>query len=67
VIILNGAATELESGKTVADVLELLGLALEAPGIAVAVNGEVIARREWETFALPIQARVEVLNAMQGG
>ena len=33
----------------------------------VAIDGEVLPRACWETFALPRDARVEVLTAMQGG
>jgi sulfur carrier protein len=35
--------------------------------VAVAVDGAVVPRGGWETFALPEDARVEVLTAMQGG
>ena len=34
---------------------------------AVAVDGEVIPRAQWEVFRLSEGARVEVLSAMQGG
>ena len=44
-----------------------LGLEADARGVAVAVDGEVVPRACWETFALPEDARVEVLTAMQGG
>ena len=36
-------------------------------GVAVAVDGEVVPRARWESFALGADARVEVLTAMQGG
>jgi len=39
----------------------------QARGVAVAVDGEVVPRAAWSTFALPEHARVEVLTAMQGG
>ena len=38
-----------------------------ARGVAVAVNGEVVPRSEWEGFALSDGMRVEVLRAVQGG
>ena len=44
-----------------------LGLPLDARGVAVAVDGEVVPRAAWQTFALDADARVEVLTAMQGG
>lgn len=66
-IVLNGQDSELSAGETVAHVLHTLGLPLDARGIAVAVDGEVVPRAVWSTFALPDGARVEVLTAMQGG
>jgi sulfur carrier protein len=67
VIVLNGERSELPTGQTVAAVLAELGLGLEARGVAVAVDGEVVARSEWSSFTLGDGARVEVLAAMQGG
>jgi sulfur carrier protein len=66
-MILNGEPAEIPAGETVVSVLERLGLQADARGVAVAVDGEVLARACWETFALPEDARVEVLTAMQGG
>jgi sulfur carrier protein len=67
VIVLNGERSELRAGETVATALHALGLALEARGVAVAVDGEVVPRASWASFALGEDARVEVLTAMQGG
>ncbi|HWJ50564.1 MAG TPA: sulfur carrier protein ThiS [Solirubrobacteraceae bacterium] len=66
-IVLNGQDSDLGAGATVADVLARLDLQLDARGVAVAVDGEVVPRAAWATFALPEGARVEVLTAMQGG
>jgi sulfur carrier protein len=67
VIILNGQSSDALPGETVATVLERLGLSPDARGVAVAVDGEVVPRAGWQTFALQENARVEVLTAMQGG
>jgi sulfur carrier protein len=67
VIVLNGQSCEARAGETVAVLLARLGLAMDARGIAVAVDGEVVPRAAWESFALGEDARVEVLTAMQGG
>ncbi|KQO55245.1 thiamine biosynthesis protein ThiS [Methylobacterium sp. Leaf87] len=41
---------------------------IESPqGIAIAVNGAVIRRRDWETTQLEEGDRVEIVRAMQGG
>lgn len=66
-IVLNGQDSDLRVGETVGDVLARLGLPLDARGVAVAVDGEVVQRAAWATFALAVDARVEVLTAMQGG
>jgi sulfur carrier protein len=67
VIVLNGQASELRAGDTLVCALARLGLELDARGVAVAVDGEVVPRRAWDSFELPRDARVEVLTAMQGG
>jgi sulfur carrier protein len=66
-IYLNGNARDDGAGETVAAVLGLLGLPGDARGVAVAVEGEVVPRAGWHTFAIPDGARVEVLTAAQGG
>jgi sulfur carrier protein len=67
VIFVNGNERALGGGESPVAVLELLELAPDARGVAVAVNGEVVPRAVWGTFAIPEGARVEVLTAMQGG
>jgi sulfur carrier protein len=67
VIRLNGHDSDVPPGETVAAVLARLDLSPEARGVAVAVDGEVVPRAEWGSFALGEHARVEVLTAMQGG
>jgi sulfur carrier protein len=66
-ILVNGQSSDLPAGETVAGALGRLGLSVDARGVAVAVDGEVVPRAAWESFALATDARVEVLTAMQGG
>jgi len=66
-IMLNGQRADLHAGETVVAVLAHLGLDGDARGVAVAVDGEVVPRDAWASFALGEDARVEVLTAMQGG
>jgi len=66
-ILLNGERSELAAGETLAAALERLGVAPDKRGVAVAVDGEVVPRAQWQSFVLSEQARVEVLTAMQGG
>ncbi len=66
-ISLNGETSQVRAGDTVALVLSGLGIAEDARGVAVAVDGEVVPRARWESYVLPEDAAVEVLTAMQGG
>jgi sulfur carrier protein len=66
-ISLNGQESDVRAGETLVAVLHQLDLPLDGRGIAVAVDGEVVPRAEWESFVLRERARVEVLAAMQGG
>jgi sulfur carrier protein len=66
-IYLNGEPRDERVCQTVVAALELLDLAPDARGVAVAVDGEVVPRAGWETFAIADGSRVEVLTAMQGG
>jgi sulfur carrier protein len=66
-ISLNGKDCELHAGASVAAVLARLQMPADARGVAVAVDGEVVPRAQWQTFQLAEDARVEVLTAMQGG
>jgi sulfur carrier protein len=66
-ISVNGEPTELRAGATVAQVLARLGVQDQPRGVAVAVDGEVVPRRDWQRHALDEGAHVEVLTAMQGG
>ena len=67
-ITVNGAPNGLvRPGSTVRALLDVLGLDEAARGVAVAVDAEVVPRAEWATATLGADARVEVLNAVQGG
>ena len=64
-VVLNGRATEVRDGATIADLLALL----DAPdrGVAVAIDAEVVPRGEWDGVTLSEGVRVEVVQAVQGG
>jgi len=65
-VALNGEAVELPEGASVAVAVEAAGASPEARGIAVAVDGEVVPRGEWERSLREGQS-VEVVHAVQGG
>ncbi len=65
-VVVNGEMTTVEQRTTVADVVRTLGTGAEL-GVAVALNGEVVAKSAWETTTLNEADRVEVLRAIGGG
>jgi sulfur carrier protein len=66
-VIVNGEPRELPAEATVASAIELLGVAPEGRGVAVALEGEVVPRGAWGGVSLTEGARVEVVVAVQGG
>jgi sulfur carrier protein len=67
IVTVNGERHELASPTTVARLIESLGVAPGARGVAVALNGEVVARGRWPETELPDGAQIEVVAAIQGG
>lgn len=65
VVRLNGEHREVPGAAVVTDAVLLLTAA--DTGIAVAVDGIVVPRSEWDSTVLVEGARVEVLTAVQGG
>jgi sulfur carrier protein len=66
-VTVNGEPRQLPAGATVARVIELLDVAPGARGVAVAVDGEVVARSRWTDTELREGSLVEILAAIQGG
>ena len=66
-IELNGEARDLAEGATLADAVRESGAGQETRGVAVALDGEVVPRGEWEATPLSEGRKVEVLAAIQGG
>lgn len=75
-VIINGEATQVDADTVAALVSQRTGRAL-APdgtpadggrlGLAVALNDEVVLRRNWHTTALTEGATIEIVTATQGG
>ncbi len=53
------------SGGTVRSLLD--DLALDGRGVAVALDGEIVSRRDWERTAVTEGCVVDVVTAMAGG
>ena len=66
-IELNGQAHELPDASTLAAAVRATGAGEGARGLAVALDGEVVPRSEWERTPLREGQAVEVLAAIQGG
>jgi sulfur carrier protein len=66
-IWLNGRRRDLPSGMSLADAVEATGAEPGRRGIAVAVDGEVVPRGEWDQMRLADGQHVEVVQAVQGG
>ena len=66
-VTLNGERAELRPAATVADAVAAAGVDEPVRGVAVAVEGEVVPRGEWDRRELREGESVEVVHAVQGG
>ena len=61
----NGTATDVPSGESVAELVSRVSD--RTTGIAVAVNQNVLTKDEWSRTALRAGDRIEIVSATQGG
>ena len=66
-VVLNGVEKELPTEASVADAVAVAGAPDSERGVAVAVEGEVVPRAEWEGRVLTEGEAIEVVHAVQGG
>lgn len=66
-IWLNGEQRDLAAGTSLVAAVQATGAEPGMRGIAVAVDGEVVPRAEWDRTRLADGQRVEVVQAVQGG
>ncbi|MCA1228524.1 sulfur carrier protein ThiS [Saccharopolyspora sp. 6M] len=64
-VVINGAERPVQVDATLAAVLAEFGV--PERGVAVAVDGTVVPRANWQVTELRDGAAVEVLTAVQGG
>lgn len=66
-IQINGEAKEVQLRLTLHQLL--LGLQIEPsqPGIAVALNREVVPKKQWQETEIQPESEVEIIRAVQGG
>lgn len=66
-VVVNGQERSLPTGATVTDVVTAFAGTNRPDRLAVAVNGEVVPRRQWPASPLADGDRIELLGAIQGG
>jgi sulfur carrier protein len=66
-IELNGERFEIPSGASIRDAVAAAGADPDQRGIAVAVDGEVVPKRDWPARRLSEGSRIELVQAVQGG
>lgn len=66
-VTVNGRAHELDDDATVRDAVVAAGAGADERGVAVALDGVVVRRADWDGTALHEDARLEVLRATAGG
>jgi sulfur carrier protein len=66
-VVLNGEECELRDGARLTEAIAASGTPPDRRGVAVAVDGEVVPRGQWDLIKLRDGVRVEVLQAVQGG
>ncbi len=64
-VTINGENRSLESGVSLSQLLDLLGL--EGKRIAVEVNRDIVPRSEYDSLKLSDDDTIEIVNAIGGG
>ena len=64
-VVVNGEARSLPAETTVLALLETEEL--NRPGVAVAINREIVRRGEWTDREIREGDRIEIIHAVQGG
>ena len=65
-VVVNGERAPL-TAETVVELLRSAGVDPQALGVAVAVNGTVVPRRDWARQALADGDRIEIVKPFAGG
>ena len=66
-IIVNGNERDMNEGANLIDLLTQSKLDNDKPGVAVAINDDVILTSEWKDIKLKQNDRIEIIRAVQGG
>jgi len=66
-LLINGEARESQAANVAELLTEELDEGHTRKGIAVALNGQVVPRTEWESSRISKGDRVEIVRALPGG
>lgn len=66
-IRVNGESKTIEPGMSIFELLLDLQIQPSLPGIAVALNREVVLRQLWQDTEIHPESEVEIIRAVQGG
>ncbi len=66
-IRVNGESKTIEPGLSIFELLLDLQIQPSLPGIAVALNREVVLRQLWQDTEIHPESEVEIIRAVQGG
>ena len=66
-IRINGESKTVQQGLTVQQLLLDMRIDPSQPGIAVALDLEVIPRKRWQELEIPPTSDIEIIHAVQGG
>lgn len=66
-IRINGEPRTVQQGLTVQQLLLDMQIDPSQPGIAVALDLEVIPRKRWQELKIPPTSDIEIIHAVQGG
>ena len=66
-IRVNGESKTIEPGMNIFELLLDLQIQPASPGIAVALNREVVPRKLWQDTEIHSDSEVEIIRAVQGG
>lgn len=66
-VTLNGTDTEFPADTSLAYVVASLGHAPNRPGVAAAVDGQVVRQTDWSETNIDGGQHIEILTAVQGG
>ena len=67
ILRINGIPMEYENGLTLLEVIQQQTGQNQFDGMAIALNGEVVIRKKWETTSLQAKDSLEILQAVRGG